>query len=101
MSYRFEDLWSSAAEDGASCPIGYMKSDVDSDSSSEVDQLMDAWFRERADRIECSLVLDQARRLLGALVEEGRISPKALRKTTRLIHSIDKVQQKDRDRTHP
>jgi hypothetical protein len=100
MNYRYEDLRSSAAEDGASCPIGYMTTYPGPDSASELDLLMDAWFRERSDRIECSLVLDRARRLLRAIVEEGRISQDALRKTTRLIHSIDKVQQKDREDDH-
>lgn len=101
MNDRLEDLWSSAAEDGASCPIGYMTTHVDVDVLSERDLLMEAWFRERSDRIECALVLDQARRLLSVLVEEGGISPNALRRTTRMIRSIDTIQEKDRGGTHP
>jgi hypothetical protein len=97
MNYRFEDLWSSAAADGASCPIGHMPTHASEESAAELDLLMDAWFRERSERIECSLVLDQARRLLRAIVDEGRISQDALRRTTRLIHSIDKVQRNDRE----
>ncbi len=101
MNYRFEDLWSSAAKDGASCPIGYMTNPAGSDSSAELDLLMDAWFRERSGRIECSLVLDRARRLLSAIAEEGGLSREMLRKTAQLIHAIGNVQQKDRQDDQP
>ncbi len=86
MNCRFDDLWSSAAHDGASCPVGL--SATRTDLSAEVDHLMDAWFHERTDRIECSLILDQAGRLLSALLADGPVSPKKRREACRVIRAI-------------
>ena len=55
MNRRFEDLWTRAADDGASCPVG-VKAGY---SDIEVDELLDAWYSERAQRIESVLMLDQ------------------------------------------
>ena len=89
---RFDDLWSSASHDGASCPIGYSgnHSSSNADAEVEVDQLMDAWFHERTDRIECSLILEQARKLLSELLVDGLGSPRKRREACRVIRAIKK-----------
>ena len=87
---RFDDLWSEAAHDGASCPIGLSGNQTGQNSSSEVDELMDAWFLERTDRIECSLILEQAGKLLTGLLAEGTVSLKKRRKVCRIIRAIRK-----------
>jgi hypothetical protein len=93
MNSRFDDLWASAADDGASCPLGVSaaRNGVD----TEVDQLLDAWLRERTERIECSLVLDQAYRLVAGLLAEGEINPRRRRQARRLIRAIRDVQKGD------
>lgn len=89
---RFDNLWSSAANDGASCPIGVSgdRSSRNADSEVEVDQLLDAWFHERTDRIECSLILEQARKLLSDLLADGQVSPRKRREACRMIRAIKK-----------
>jgi hypothetical protein len=83
MTGRFEDLWDSA-DDGASCPAHVFATGT---SSDEVDHLIDAWFRERSDRIECSLLLDQARRLIVGLMAEGEMTPLRRRQAARFLRA--------------
>ena len=66
MMSRFENLWESAAGDGAWSPVGVARPEC------EFDALMDAWFRERQDSIECRLYLDEAGRLLREILGEDR-----------------------------
>ena len=89
---RFDDLWSSAAHDGASCPIGVSGSyaSPNADNAVDVDELLDAWFHERTDRIECSLILEQARKLLSGLLAEGTVSARKRGETCRVIRAIKK-----------
>jgi hypothetical protein len=92
MNRRFEDLWARAADDGASCPLGAWtaRSDV------EVDQLLDAWYHERAHRIESALVLDQARRLIAGLLAKGVLTARRDREARQLIRAIRAIQTDDR-----
>ncbi len=51
------------------------KVDVPEDSDrSELESLMDAWYRERGARIEVSLMLMRMRRLLTRIVKRGYIT---------------------------
>ena len=99
MKSRFDDLWASAANDGASCPIGIFEKPSDADS--ELDLLMDAWLRERTERIESSLILDQAQRLMIGLLADGAISPRRRRQAIRLIRAIRASQEGGRDDSRP
>lgn len=90
MNGRFEDLWSTAADDGAACLSGIV---TGRGGGVEVDELLDAWYRERTDRIECSLVLEQARRLLAGLLADGSVTPRRRRQAGRLIRAIHGIQQ--------
>ena len=87
---RFDDLWATAAHDGASCPIGLSGNRPGRNLSSEVDELMDAWFHERTARIECSLILDQAGKLLSKLLAEETVTPKKRREMCRILRALRK-----------
>jgi hypothetical protein len=89
MNRRFEDLWSKAADDGASCPVGLSPAP----NGAEVDLLMDAWYRERTQRIEGSLLLDQAGQLLDRLMAEGEMTPRRRRQACRVIRAIRDLQR--------
>ena len=91
MTNRFEDLWSSAADDGASSPVGVYTSQPD--LGAEVDHLLDAWLRERTVRIEYSLVLEQVQRVIAGLLTESEINPRRRREASRLIRAIRVVQK--------
>ena len=95
MTSRFDELWSAAAGDGASSLAGVVLGR--SGGEAEADDLLDAWYRERADRIECSLVLDKALRLLAGLLADGEVSPRRRRQATRLIRVIEDVRREDHD----
>src|SRR4051794_23536959 len=58
MRSRIENLWKSAAGDGALTPVGVARPE------SDFDDLMDAWSRERQTSIECRLAMEEAGRLL-------------------------------------
>jgi hypothetical protein len=93
MNNRFDDLWVTAADDGASAPIGVYPARAAAEADAEADQLIDAWFRERTGRIECSLVLDEARRMIVRLLTGDGITPARRRQAQRLMRSIRRVQQ--------
>jgi len=84
MLSHFNDLLLASPRDGASATIGISRSN----DAAEVDDLMDAWYRERQDRIEAGLFLDQARRLLGRIISEGRITSADRKKARRLLLAI-------------
>jgi hypothetical protein len=86
MNSRFDDLWASAADDGASCPVGVFA--VRNEADDEVDQLMNAWLRERSDRIEGSLILEQVQRLLGGIIADGEFTPGRRKRAVRLVRAI-------------
>jgi hypothetical protein len=91
MNRRFEDLWSRAADDGAFSPVGVSAGAAASDE--ELGQLMDAWYFERSQRIEGSLLLDQAVRLLNSLMSEGALTPTKRRQAGRMIRAIRDLQR--------
>lgn len=81
MIRHFNDLLMAAAHDGASAAISVCSTS----STSDVDQLMDAWYRERQERIEAGLLLEQACRVLSRIVSDGEITTANRRKATRLL----------------
>ena len=85
---RFEDLWADAANDGASSPIGVNSNPF----GAELEDLMDAWFDERTQRIEGLLVLEQARRMIVRLMSEAGGSPTSRRRASQLVRAIRKLQ---------
>ena len=86
MNSRFDDLWASAADDGASCPVGVYAARNEADD--EVDQLMNAWLQERTDRIEGALILDQVQRLIIEMLADGELRPGRRRRAVRLVRAI-------------
>ncbi len=94
MKNRFDDLWISAASDGASCPVHAVA--AGHDAGEDVDLLMDAWYSERAVRIESSLLLEQALRVIANLLAEGGDSTRKQRQARRLLRAIRKSQGGDR-----
>src|SRR5262245_4069697 len=64
MLSQFDDLLLVTADDGASAPV------VTSTVSRAMlaNEIMEAWYQERHDRIETGLFLDQARNLLGSIL---------------------------------
>jgi len=90
MKGRFEDLWESAAGDGALTPVGVARPECD------VDALMDAWYRERQDCIECRLYLDEAGRLLREILEEDRVPMRIRRRAKHLLLAIRAVGESER-----
>ncbi len=94
MNSRFDDLWRTAADDGASCPVGLDTARTGADGA-EIDQLMNAWLSERTERIECSLVLDQARRLIAGMLAGGELTPRRRRQANRLIRAIRVTREGD------
>jgi len=89
MSRRFEDLWESAG-DGALTPIGLARPEC------EFDALMDAWFRERHESIECRLYLDEAGALLRQIIEEDEVPSRLRRRAKHLLRAIRAVHEADR-----
>jgi len=84
MSGLFEDLLATAAEDGASTPIGVLTPR----DGAETDQLMQAWYIERQSNIENSLFLDQARQLLTRILNDGEVTRTNRQKTRSLLRAI-------------
>jgi len=85
MLGHFNNLLMTTATDGASAAIAVADSRATDD---DIDQIMDAWYRERQERIEAGLFLDQARELLGRIVSEGRITSVNRRRARRLLLAI-------------
>jgi hypothetical protein len=88
----FEDLWVDAANDGASSPVGVSTSTL----GAELEQLTEAWFLERTQRIEGLLVLDQARRLITRILSEGEVSPRNRKRASSVCRAIKKLQSEGR-----
>ena len=89
MSRRFDDLLATAAEDGASTPIGVFTPR----NKADTDQLMQAWYIERQNCIECSLFLDQARQLLTRILHDGEVTATNRQKTRYLLRAIKEARQ--------
>jgi len=90
MMNRFENLWNSAAGDGALTPVGIARPEC------EFDALMEAWLRERHDSIECRLYLDEAGRLLREILGEDQVPPRLRRRVRKLLQAIRAVREAER-----
>jgi len=86
MKNRLEDLWKSAADDGASTPLGPVTVPTD----AEIDELLDAWFLERHKSIEYEMLLKQSRRVIAWLLANGVAEPENRRKARRFLREIDR-----------
>ncbi len=89
MMSRFEDLWRSAADDGASHPLV----PVACRNEEELDEILDAWSRERGHSIEYEMLLGQSRKLIARLLRSGVTSTSDRRRARRLMRSIDQTMQ--------
>jgi hypothetical protein len=85
IKYRLEDLWKSAADDGASTPLGPLSVPTD----AEIDELLDAWFLERHKSIEFEMLLKQSRKIIAWLLANGVDEPENRRKARRFLREID------------
>lgn len=94
MKRRFDDLWSSAPHDGASCPVRVIAARPE--DGEEADLMIDAWYRERAVSIECSLLLDQARQMIANLLADDRVTPERQRQARRLLRVMRDAQSDGR-----
>ena len=72
MTGRLEDLWETAASDGASTP--FVSPATNSDA--ELEELMTAWYHERTERTEVTLLLDRAEGLIEKIIATGEITPR-------------------------
>jgi hypothetical protein len=86
MMNRLEDLWMSA-DDGASAPIGPLEIRAE----SEFDDLLDAWYVERRNSIECEILLERAKNLIVRLLSESPVCPSKRKQARQLIHAIDQA----------
>lgn len=87
MLSHFNDLLLASPRDGASAAIGISRTG----DADEVDKLMDAWYRERQERIEAGLFLDQARLLLARIISQGRITTADRKRARRLLLAIQEA----------
>ncbi|SIO62025.1 hypothetical protein SAMN05444166_6925 [Singulisphaera sp. GP187] len=89
MIGHFNELLRATADDGASATTCLSANH----SAEEIDQLLEAWFRERQERIETGLLLDEAQHLLKRIIREGQVTPVSRRKTTNLLLAIKAANQ--------
>jgi hypothetical protein len=87
MNHRFDDLWTTAPDDGAMCPVGVS---APSEARHDADELLDAWYRERSASIELSLLVEQARLLLSRMLDDDELSPARRKQAHRLLREIRK-----------
>jgi hypothetical protein len=84
MPSHYDHLMRTTATDGASAMLGTSQRTP----STDVDDLLDAWFQERQVRVETTFFLDQARQILGQILSEDVVSPASRRKAKRLLLAI-------------
>lgn len=89
MIGHYNELLRATADEGASATIGLSPSH----SAEEIDELLEAWFQERQERIETGLFLNEAQLLLKRIIREGRITPASQRKATNLLLAIEATNQ--------
>lgn len=92
MNRRFEDIWDDAPDDEPAGP-GLDEAEEETESllgetGDETESLLDAWYRERSQRIETALVLDEARRLLRKLVATRELDDAPARQARKLLRAI-------------
>jgi hypothetical protein len=93
MPSHFENLLLTTAHEGASASLGVHPIN----RTDDIDQLMDAWYRERQERIEVGLFLDEARQLLRRMIIDGEITASSRRKVRRLLLAIESSKREPRD----
>jgi hypothetical protein len=96
MKNRFEELCGSAANDGAFSLAGLATPPAGGEADAAVDELLDAWFKERTDRIECSLALDQAFRWISGVLGAEELTPRQRREGRQVLRSIRVLQKRNR-----
>jgi hypothetical protein len=84
MINPYDDLFCLTGADGAFAPVGVVKDD----DSVDLDQIMDAWFRERRESIECSLFLERAQKILIQILSDGELTPRSRRSIKSLLLAI-------------
>jgi hypothetical protein len=89
MIDHFNELLRVTPDEGASATIGLSPTY----SADGIDDLLEAWYRERQERTEAALFLDEVQRLLKRIIREGRITPAIERKATNLLLAIRAVNQ--------
>ena len=87
MNNRFDDLWRSAADDGGSYPLV----PVACRNEEELDEIMDAWSRERSHSIEADIVLSRSRKVIARILRSSGVSEADRRILRRLMRSIDQT----------
>jgi hypothetical protein len=85
MLNQFQQLLLTSAQDGASAVA--VGTNTESDEN-EARQVLAAWYRERHERIEAELFLDQACRLLNSILSDDGVSSSHRRKARRLLSAI-------------
>jgi len=91
MQKHFNDLLLKTANEGASERIGVSPIN----QQDELDQLMDAWYRERQERVEAEMFLERAHHLLRRIISEGRMTSANGRKARHLLLAIKAISQDD------
>ena len=94
MSSCFDDLCSSAPGDGAFAAEGVSPLRA----NCHHQEILEAWFLERQQSIELRLYLDQARRLLARILNEGEVSVESRRRTRLLLLAIRAAERSQRRR---
>ncbi|MGE3818011.1 MAG: hypothetical protein AB7I30_01115 [Isosphaeraceae bacterium] len=84
MNQRFDDLWEFSA-DTDELWRGLKPSE------EEVEQILEAWTRERSQRIEALLILDQTRRFLRGIVTRDELAPGRIRRARHLLQAIKEL----------
>lgn len=86
MLSHFDSLLITTATDGASAAIK-ISSNPDAEGT-ELHQLLDAWYRERQQRIEDGLFLERAQEILNRIIQEGEVTSVRRRQAARLLRAI-------------
>ncbi len=85
MFRDYRNLLLVAPGEGASATMGECLPFND----GEAEELLNAWSQERKERIEASIYLDQARKLLLQILAKETITPMSRKKAMRLLVAID------------
>lgn len=92
MNNPFDHLLLSTGEDGASTPV----TSIRNRDAAEIDRIMDAWFQERQDNIECGMFLDQARKLLTRILADGELTLKTRRQVKSFMLAMQECRRDHR-----
>jgi hypothetical protein len=84
MISQYNELICTAAGEGGAATLGV----TPFRPLEESDDLLAAWFRERQERVETGLFLDEARQLLKKILHEGRMTPASKRRVARLLLAL-------------